>query len=99
MTHLNSYVSLDHGWSIDDHGDEDGRATYNTDKFDIFTLSSYLHSKNLKLGVYVLPDALCKDSNKSILETTITINATLSGNNNGFTRGVDFIKLERNETQ
>jgi len=80
------YISLDSGWSIGDHGDEYGRITYETSRFDIPALSSYLHSKGLKLGVYVLPGAFCKDSSKTIFGTNILINDTLSGNNNGFAR-------------
>lgn len=80
------YISLDSGWSVGDHGDEFGRITYETSSFDIPALSSYLHAKGLKLGVYVLPGAFCKDSDKTIFGTTIPISATLSGNNNGFAR-------------
>ncbi|KAF2181619.1 glycoside hydrolase family 27 protein [Zopfia rhizophila CBS 207.26] len=80
------YISLDSGWSIGDHGDEFGRIEYELSIFNIPDLASYLHSNGLKLGVYVLPGAFCKDSNKTILGTDIPINATLSGNNNGFAR-------------
>jgi len=80
------YISLDSGWSEGDHGDEYGRIIYDSSKFNIPNLASSLHSKGLKLGVYVLPGAFCKDSNKTILGTDISINATLSGNNNGFAR-------------
>lgn len=80
------YISLDSGWSSGDHGDDHGRITYDTSKFDIPALSSYFHSRGLKLGVYVLPGAFCKDINKTIFGTEIPINTTLSGNNNGFAR-------------
>jgi alpha-galactosidase len=80
------YISLDSGWSVGDHGDQYGRIIYDSSKFNIPNLANFLHSKGLKLGVYVLPGAFCKDSNKSILGTDIPINATLSGNNNGFAR-------------
>jgi alpha-galactosidase len=87
------YISLDSGWSIGDHGDEHGRITYETSNFDIPALASYLHSKGLKLGVYILPGAFCKDSNKTIDGTYIPIEATLTGNNNGFSRcDFDFSK-------
>lgn len=80
------YISLDSGWSIGDHGDDFGRIIYDTSIFDLPTLATLLHSSGLKLGVYVLPGAFCLDSNKTIFGTDILINATLSGNNNGFAR-------------
>lgn len=93
LTAHDYYISLDSGWSIGDHGDDNGRITYDTSKFDLPALSTYLHSKGLKLGIYVLPGAFCKDSGKSIYDTSIPINATLSGNNNGFARcDFDFSK-------
>lgn len=87
------YISLDSGWSIGDHGDEYGRIDYESSIFDILALATYLHTKGLKLGVYVLPGAFCQDSDKIIYGTNIPINATLSGNNNGFARcDFDFSK-------
>lgn len=80
------YISLDSGWSIGDHGDEYGRICYDSSKFDIPSLAAYLHSRGLKLGVYVLPGAFYKDRDKMIYGTSIPISATLSGNNNGFAR-------------
>ncbi|KAI9667392.1 MAG: hypothetical protein M1821_000207 [Bathelium mastoideum] len=80
------YISLDSGWSVGDHGDLRGRIIYDSSKFSIPTLANSLHSKGLRLGVYVLPGAFCKDSNKTISGTDIPISATLSGNNNGFAR-------------
>ncbi|KAG6353723.1 hypothetical protein INS49_005432 [Diaporthe citri] len=93
LTSGDYYISLDSGWSVGDHGDKHGRIVYDTEKFDIPALASYLHSKGLKLGVYILPGAFCKDSDKIILGTDIAIKATLSGNNNGFSRcDFDFSK-------
>jgi alpha-galactosidase len=91
------YVSLDSGWSIGDHGDEYGRITYESSSFNIPSLAMYLHSKGLKLGVYVLPGAFCNDRDKVIYGTSIPIDATLSGNNNGFAR-CDF-DFSKNGTQ
>jgi alpha-galactosidase len=87
------YISLDSGWSSGDHGDDYGRITYDTSTFDIPSLATKLHSQGLKLGVYVLPGAFCNDRDKIIYGTKIPINATLSGNNNGFSRcDFDFAK-------
>jgi len=92
------YISLDSGWSIGDHGDGSGRITYDPDRFDIPILAKYLHSKGLKLGIYVLPGSFVKDGNKIIFGTErdgrgILIKDTWSGNNNGFARNdFDFTK-------
>jgi alpha-galactosidase len=87
------YISLDSGWSVGDHGDDFGRIIFDNTIFDIPSLASTLHSQDLKLGVYVLPGAFCNDANKIIFGTNIPINATLSGNNNGFARcDFDFTK-------
>jgi alpha-galactosidase len=80
------YISLDSGWSIGDHGDEHGRTIYDSEKFDIPSLAALLHSRGLKLGVYVLPGAFEKDGEKNILGTDIRVSQTWSGNNNGFAR-------------
>ncbi|KAI9766649.1 MAG: hypothetical protein M1839_004789, partial [Geoglossum umbratile] len=63
------YCSLDSGWSIGDQGDENGRIEYDSSKFDIPTLATHLHSKNLKLGVYILPGYFSKDKDKTIFGT------------------------------
>jgi alpha-galactosidase len=87
------YISLDSGWSIGDHGDDYGRITYDSGRFDIPSLATSLHSQGLKLGVYILPGAFCNDRDKIIYGTNIPINATLNGNNNGFARcDFDFSK-------
>jgi alpha-galactosidase len=87
------YISLDSGWSIGDHGDDYGRITYDTSRFDIPSLATTLHSQGLKLGVYILPGAFCNDRDKIVYGTNIPINATLNGNNNGFARcDFDFSK-------
>ncbi|KAF2503285.1 glycoside hydrolase [Lophium mytilinum] len=87
------YCSLDSGWSVGDHGDDYGRITDDPDKFDLPALADHLHSKGLKVGVYVLPGAFCNDADKTIEGTSIKINDTMSGNNNGFARcDFDFAK-------
>lgn len=86
------YISLDSGWSNGDLGDDYGRITYGTSTFDIPSLATTLHSQGLKLGI-VLPGAFCNDRNKIVHGDDIPINATLNGNNNGFSRrDFDFSK-------
>ncbi|KAH0556125.1 hypothetical protein GP486_005942 [Trichoglossum hirsutum] len=63
------YCSLDSGWSIGDHGDENGRIDYDSSKFDIPALANHLHGKKLKLGVYILPGYFSKDKDKQIYGT------------------------------
>lgn len=50
-----TYINLDYGWSKG--YDEHGRPAVNTDKFPggLRVLAQYLHSKGLKLGIYLLP--------------------------------------------
>lgn len=79
------YCSLDSGWSIDT-GDQYGRLLYNSSTFDLPGFADHLHSEGLKLGVYVLPGALCSDGNKTIQGTSIILNSTFNGNNDGFLR-------------
>jgi alpha-galactosidase len=87
------YCSVDSGWSIGDHGDDNGRIVADPSKFNLTWLSGQLHSKNLKLGVYILPGAFCNDQDKIIEGTNIAIKDTFSGNNNGFARcDFDFSK-------
>ena len=63
------YCSLDSGWSVGDHGDDNGRIDYDHSKFDILALATHLHSKGLKLGVYILPGYFSKDKDKTIYGT------------------------------
>jgi alpha-galactosidase len=87
------YISLDSGWSVGDHGDDNGRIIYDTNAFNITDLASQLHGMDLKMGVYILPGAFCNDANKIIAGTNTSISAILSGNNNGFARcDFDFSK-------
>ncbi|KZO97269.1 glycoside hydrolase family 27 protein [Calocera viscosa TUFC12733] len=83
------YCSLDSGWSIGDHGDHHGRIMYIQEQLDLPALAEHLHSRGLKLGVYVVPGAFAKDANKTIYGTNIRLNDTLSGHNNGLAR-IDF---------
>jgi alpha-galactosidase len=91
------YISLDSGWSVGDHGDDNGRIEYDDTLFDIPGMAQTLHDNGLKLGVYVLPGSFANDGDKPILGTdgqgqdggSILIKDTWSGNNNGFAR-MDF---------
>ena len=94
------YCSLDSQWSVGDHGDEFGRIISNPDKFNMSSLAQHLHSKGLKLGVYVVPGAFSEDANKTILNTNIKIKETFSGNNDGLDRSdFDFSKPRVQEWQ
>ncbi|KAI9774110.1 MAG: hypothetical protein M1840_005203 [Geoglossum simile] len=73
------YCSLDSGWSVGDEGDEYGRIQYDKSKFDIPSLATHLHSKNLKLGVYILPGYFNKDGEKTIYGTNPPIKFTQAG--------------------
>lgn len=79
------YCSLDSGWSLN-NGDQYGRLLYDPTLFNLPEFADYLHSKDLLLGVYVLPGAFCTDGNKTIYGTDITLNSTFNGNNDGFLR-------------
>jgi alpha-galactosidase len=73
------YCSLDSGWSVGDHGDENGRIDYDHSKFDIPALATHLHSKKLKLGVYILPGYFSKDKDKTIHGTNPPIKLSDAG--------------------
>jgi alpha-galactosidase len=51
------YINLDAGWRDDTHWDEFGRETWDPVKFPngIPALASYIHSKGLKMGIYLHP--------------------------------------------
>ncbi|KAL6856364.1 family 27 glycoside hydrolase [Trichoderma novae-zelandiae] len=73
------YCSLDSGWSVGDHGDDNGRLIYDSSLFDIPSLASSLHAQGLKLGVYAVPGAFISDANKTILGTQTTIGEVCTG--------------------
>ncbi|KOS22133.1 Alpha-galactosidase 3 [Escovopsis weberi] len=74
-----NYCSLDSGWSVGGNGDEYGRIIYDDSVFVIPTLADHLHSKNLKMGVYVVPGAFQADLGKTILGTNTTIGEVCHG--------------------
>jgi alpha-galactosidase len=70
--------SLDGGW-YSSVTDTYGRLTYNTTRYDIPTLSTYLHSKGLQLGLYNMPNLPCETADKNIYGTTIKVGTTFNG--------------------
>lgn len=76
---------LDSGWSVSDRGDDFGRIIYDSNKFDIPRFASYLHSKGLLMGVYVVPGAFLNDFDKTI-EGTNTKIRDICGVSNGLAR-------------
>ncbi|CEJ91245.1 hypothetical protein VHEMI06969 [[Torrubiella] hemipterigena] len=74
-----TYCSLDSGWSVGGNGDDYGRILYDAPKWDIPKLADHLHSKGLKLGVYVVPGAFIADLDKTIFGTTTKIKDVCSG--------------------
>jgi alpha-galactosidase len=89
-----TYCGLDSGWSISDHGDEQGRIVGEDSLFDIPALADHLHGKGLKLGLYVLPGAFVNDEKKKIMGTDVQIGSLCDGDN-GFGRcNFDFEKEE-----
>ncbi|KAL7958233.1 glycoside hydrolase family 27 protein [Trichoderma compactum] len=88
--------SLDSGWSVGDHGDEYGRILYDNTTFNIPALADHLHSKGLKLGVYIVPGAFLEDVNKTIIHTNTKIGDVCHGNE-GLIRCI--FDYTRHETQ
>ncbi|EED14333.1 conserved hypothetical protein [Talaromyces stipitatus ATCC 10500] len=74
------YCSLDSGWQTQTT-DEYGRIVYDSTRFNLPQLASWLHGQGLKLGVYVVPGVPCSAANKTIKGTNISINDALNGNN------------------
>ena len=74
------YCSLDSGWQAFDAVDENGRIIYNNTRFNIPELASWLHARNLKLGLYIIPGVPCLAQNKTILGTDITVGSVWNGN-------------------
>ncbi|CAF0870223.1 unnamed protein product [Adineta steineri] len=78
--------SLDSGWSVGAEGDEYGRIIYDNSIFNIPQLADHLHSKNLKLGVYIVPGYFANDANKTVFGTNYTLSEIGNGHNNGLAR-------------
>ncbi|KAF5003569.1 hypothetical protein FDECE_9883 [Fusarium decemcellulare] len=70
--------SIDGGW-YSSVTDEYGRMTYNSTRFDIPELGTYLHSKGLKLGLYNMPYIPCEAADKKIYGTNIKVGTTFNG--------------------
>jgi alpha-galactosidase len=70
--------SIDGGW-YSSVTDEYGRMTYNSTRFDIPELGTYLHNKGLKLGLYNMPYIPCEAADKKIYGTDIKVGTTFNG--------------------
>jgi alpha-galactosidase len=75
-----TYCSLDSGWQAFDAVDEYGRIIYNHSRFDLPQLASWLHDRDLKLGVYIIPGVPCVAQNKTIKGTALKVSDVLNGN-------------------
>lgn len=84
--------SLDSGWQAFSAVDNHGRIIYNSTRFNLPQLGSWLHSKGLKLGVYITPGVPCVAHNQTILGTSIKIADVLNGNNDQVNCDFDFSK-------
>ncbi|KAL7809435.1 alpha-galactosidase 3 [Trichoderma gracile] len=84
--------SLDSGWQATTAVDQHGRIIYNTTRFNLPELGSWLHKRDLKLGVYITPGVPCLAQNQTILGTNIKIKDVLNGNNDQINCDFDFSK-------
>lgn len=80
------YCSMDSGWSVGDHGDDNGRIIPNQTVFATMSISRFaenLHATGMKLGIYVVPGAFVNDGDKLVKGTKIQIkslfNTTVTG--------------------
>ncbi|KAH8803424.1 family 27 glycoside hydrolase [Xylogone sp. PMI_703] len=78
------YCSLDSGWQSLTDVDDHGRIIYNTTRFNLPELASWLHKRGLKLGVYVIPGVPCSAQNKTIKGTNIKVGDVLLDNDEIF---------------
>lgn len=59
--------SIDSGWSVGCNGDANGVPTPDTSKFpNMKDLADHLHSRGMKLGLYVVPGAFTGDAQKTV---------------------------------
>jgi alpha-galactosidase len=72
--------SLDSGWQAFEAVDEYGRIIYNDTRFNLPELASWLHERDLKLGVYIIPGVPCVAQNKTIKGTNIKVSDVWNGN-------------------
>lgn len=84
--------SLDSGWQAFNLVDEHGRIIYNSTRFNLPELGSWLHKRGLKLGVYTTPGVPCIAENKTILGTKIKVGSVWNGNNDQIFCDWDFGK-------
>lgn len=74
------YCSLDSGWQSLTNTDDHGRIIYNSTRFNIPELATWLHERGLKLGVYVIPGVPCSAQNYTIKGTNIKVGDVWNGN-------------------
>ncbi|MCJ1444520.1 MAG: hypothetical protein MMC23_005022 [Stictis urceolatum] len=78
------YCSIDSGWSQSCNGDDNGIIIPDTNKIpNITELSDHLHSKGLKLGIYVLPGGFSGDKDKTVKGTQTRIGDLFSSDDAG----------------
>jgi alpha-galactosidase len=86
------YCSLDSGWQAFEAVDEYGRIIYNHTRFNLPELASWLHARDLKLGVYIIPGVPCVAQNKTIKGTSIKVSDVWNGNYDEIFCDWDFTK-------
>ncbi|KAL7953974.1 glycoside hydrolase family 27 protein [Trichoderma compactum] len=84
--------SLNSGWQAFNEVDEHSRIIYNTTRFNLPQLASWLHNGNLKLGVYITPGVPCIAHNQTIVGTRIKVGDILNGDNDQINCDFDFSK-------
>lgn len=87
-----NYCSLDSGWQAFEAVDDYGRIIYNHTRFNLPQLASWLHERDLKLGVYIVPGVPCVAQNKTIKGTNLKVSDVWNGNYDEIFCDWDFTK-------
>jgi len=92
-----TYINMDSGWTTKNF-DSNGRPTWDTSKFPsgIPALASYVHSKGLKLGIYLKPglSTTVLAANSVILGTSIHVKDIAIPSVPGDTETGDSVKID-----
>jgi hypothetical protein len=92
-----TYINMDSGWTTKNF-DSNGRPTWDTSKFPsgIPALASYVHSKGLKLGIYLKPglSTTVLAANSVILGTSIHVRDIAIPSVPGDTETGDSVKID-----
>jgi hypothetical protein len=92
-----TYINMDSGWTTKNF-DSNGRPTWDTSKFPsgIPALAAYVHSKGLKLGIYLKPglSTTVLAANSVILGTNIHVRDIAIPNVPGDTETGDSVKID-----